>query len=161
MSKPVGLLFPGTPLGPDLRLEDDCLVVDEGTLLVPPPEAPSTPNSRESSPGAGLLSITQLSGLTRSFTAIAPEGWIRLTEAAQVLCSATADGTLPEGWAGASLPQMVAALRPFDLTNTSYVDWRELMCALVAATFPAIMKASCADMADQVTVRESAYSRKL
>ena len=84
---------------------------------------------------------------------MAPEGWLRIADAAQLLCSCTADGTLPAGWQGTSLSQMLAALQAFDPTHTAFVDWREVMCSLVAATFPAIMKASGADMADQMTVR--------
>ena len=71
---PHPVVLAGEPLSRDLRLEDDGLIVDEGTLLVPPALPPTAHAPRESPPAAGLLSTLQLAALTRLCLAMAPEG---------------------------------------------------------------------------------------
>lgn len=142
----------GEPLEHDLRLEDDGLTVDQSTLLVARPPGLPAPPPQERQPLAGLLSTGQMASLVRLFKALSPEGWLRIGDAAQLLCSCTADDVLPAGWQGTSHSALLGALRAFDPTSTGYVDWREIVCSLAAAAFPSLMQASCAEMGDQVFV---------
>mmetsp|Transcript_35241 Transcript_35241/g.78424 ORF Transcript_35241/g.78424 Transcript_35241/m.78424 type:complete len:1824 (+) Transcript_35241:146-5617(+) len=150
----------GLPLPHDLRLEDDGLVVDQGAVLVPgAPELPP-PVPVERQPPASLLSSGQLAKLGSMFSAIAPNGFVKLADAAQLMCGCITDSILPGGWKGTSIVQMQAALRAYDPMHTGYVDWREVVCSLLAAAFPLIMQSSCADMADQVDMLSEADADK-
>ncbi len=150
----------GLPLQADLKLVDDQLIVDEGLRLTPPAPVLPRPEPREPPMPAGQLSATQLGKLVKKLSKLAPDGWVKLADAAQALCNCAAIGILPEGWHGVSQSQMMAALRPFDPTHTTYVEWREVVCSLIAASFSAIMKATSADMADQVTMLNEADDNK-
>ncbi|KAG2499886.1 hypothetical protein HYH03_002175 [Edaphochlamys debaryana] len=142
----------GQPLPHDLRLQDEYLLLDEGGLLVeePPPRPP--PEPREPQPPGGLLSTRQLGALTAAFLSAAPSGFMRLQEAADMLCRLAAEGALPEPWRGASVASMLGALRLYDPLYSTYMDWRELVVHLVIAAFPLIARADCAEMADQIDI---------
>ena len=159
----------GVPLADDLRLEDDGLVVDHGSILVPPPPslpAPPPPSILPPPQGA-RLSAAQLLSLARAFMALDPAspargaatpGWIKIHDAAQLICSLSAgnasftSASLPKAWQGISNSAVMAALSAFDPMRTNYVDWKEVICSLAAASFPVLMRATCADMCDQVDV---------
>lgn len=84
--------FKCTPLPADLQLEDDGLVVDADSLLLPPPApaAPAAPKERQ--PPAGLLSTRQLSMVVEILKAAAPEGFVKISDAADLLCRAASQG---------------------------------------------------------------------
>lgn len=71
---------------PHRRLEDEYLLLDEGSLLVEGPPALPRPAPREAQPQGGLLSTKQLGALTAAFLSAAPSGFLRLQDAADMLC---------------------------------------------------------------------------
>ncbi|KAG2442556.1 hypothetical protein HXX76_002642 [Chlamydomonas incerta] len=142
----------GQPLPYDLRLQDEFLLLDEGSLLVEEDPALPRPHPREGAPPGGLLSTKQLGALTAAFLSAAPSGYMRLQEAADMLCRLAAEGALPEPWRGASVASMLGALRLYDPLHSTYLDWREFVAHLVVASFPLIARADCAEMADQIDI---------
>ncbi|KXZ56759.1 hypothetical protein GPECTOR_1g684 [Gonium pectorale] len=142
----------GQPLPHDLKLQDEFLLVDEGGLLVEAAPKLPRPQPREAQPPGGLLSTKQLGALTAAFLAAAPSGFMRLQEAADMLCRLAAEGSLPEPWRAASVGAMLGALRLYDPLFSSYLDWREFVAHLIVAAFPLIAKADCAEMADQIEI---------
>ncbi|GLC51118.1 hypothetical protein PLESTB_000467700 [Pleodorina starrii] len=142
----------GEQLPHDLRLQDEYLLLDEGGLLVDAPPPLPRPAPREAQPLGGLLSTKQLGALTAAFLSAAPSGFMRLQDAAEMLCRLAAEGALPEPWRSASVASMLGALRLYDPLYSTYLDWRELVAHLVVAAFPLIARADCAEMADQVDI---------
>ncbi|KAF8067189.1 SPEF2 [Scenedesmus sp. PABB004] len=128
----------GAPLPHDLRLEDDCLVIDEGQLLLPPPPAP--PPRRPPSPPEppGVLALGQLAALADALAAAAPGGFLAVAEAAELLLRGAAQGLLPPAWTDVDPARLAAALAGFDPACSGYLDWRELLLALAGAAVPAL-----------------------
>lgn len=87
--------YDGSQLPADLRLEDEVLVVDEASSVVEPPAQLPAPPPAEATPPGGLLSTRQLGDLTAAFLAASPGGFMRLQEAADMLCRWVG------GWVGA------------------------------------------------------------
>ncbi|MEW5317265.1 MAG: hypothetical protein WDW38_008576 [Sanguina aurantia] len=140
----------GRELPFDLRLEDDLLLVDQASFLTQTPQA-LAPSAPEEEPlPAGLLSTRQLAQLASCCKQAAPTGWMKLGDAADLMCRLVSDGSLPPGWHPARPVQALSAMRLYDPVHSSYMDWRELLASLVVAAFPLISKADCAEMADQV-----------
>ncbi|KAG2448325.1 hypothetical protein HYH02_006909 [Chlamydomonas schloesseri] len=142
----------GQPLPHDLRLQDEFLLLDEGGLLVEEDPALPRPHPREGAPPGGLLSTKQLGALTAAFLSAAPSGFMRLQEAADMLCRLAVEGALPEPWRGATVASMLGALRLYDPLHSTYLDWREFVAHLVVASFPLIARADCAELADQIDI---------
>ncbi|GFR40940.1 hypothetical protein Agub_g1600 [Astrephomene gubernaculifera] len=142
----------GQQLPHDLQLQDEYLLLDEGALLVDPAPSLPRPEPREGQPPGGLLSTKQLGALTAAFLSAAPGGFMRLQDAADMLCRLAAEGSLPDPWRMASVNNMLNALRLYDPLFSTYLDWRELVVHLVVAAFPLIARADCADMADQIDI---------
>ena len=153
----------------DLRLEDDGLVVDGGSLVVAPsPSLPDPTPQPIPSPAQGArLSAAQLLSVARAFMSLdssssargaSTPGWIKIHDAAQLLCSMSAGDesstptSLPKAWQGISLTAALSALSAFDPLQTTYVDWKEVICSLATTSFPILMRVTCADMHDQVEV---------
>ncbi|EFJ52136.1 hypothetical protein VOLCADRAFT_103155 [Volvox carteri f. nagariensis] len=142
----------GEQLQHDLRLQDEYLLLDEGGLLVDAPPPLPRPEPREAQPPGGLLSTKQLGAVTAAFLSAAPSGFMRLQDAAEMLCRLAAEGALPEPWRSASVSSMLGALRLYDPLYSTYLDWREVVAHLVVAAFPLIARADCAEIADQVDI---------
>ncbi len=145
----------GEKLPEDLKLADDGTVpvAEEDAAL--PREALAYPPARpaERPPPSAALTVPQLSALVGKMQALAPSGFVSVPAMAQVLCEAAADGGLAEQWRGATAAAVEAALRLLDPTETGHVDWRHVLVCLVGTTFPVVLQATCADMADQAEVR--------
>lgn len=142
----------GKQLPADLRLEDDALTLDESSLVVSSYASLPAARPREQPLPGGLLRTGQLAGLTRAFLTAAPSGFIRLQDAADMLCRLAVEGVLPAAWRAASVTQMLGALRLYDPVFSTYMDWREFVAHLVVAAFPLVAKADCTEMADQVEI---------
>ena len=56
-------------------------------------------------------------------------------------------GGLPAAWCTLDDLHLSAGLKPFDLPNSGYLDWRELAVALVGASFPAVRTATASQVA--------------
>lgn len=162
--------YAGAPLANDLRLQDDGLVVDEGSSVIPPsPSLPSAPPRPIPPPSQGArLSAAQLLAVAQAFMELDPNssarggatpGWIKIHDAAQLLCSlssgdaSSTPASLPKAWQGISLSAALSALSAFDPLHTTYIDWKEVVCSLAVHSFPVLTRATCADMHDQVEVR--------
>lgn len=152
----------GERLPAELRLEGGgtAAVVDEGVQVVPahPGYAEARPVERLPQGGAqaaagAVLSVAQLGALVGKLASLAPGGFVKVGELAEVLLRAGGEGGLSEGWGAAASTAVQAALRLLDPTHTGYVDWRQMLVCLVGAAFPAVAQATCADLADQCEVR--------
>ncbi|GIL73035.1 hypothetical protein Vretimale_4669 [Volvox reticuliferus] len=142
----------GEQLPHDLRLQDEYLLLDEGGILVDEAPPLPRPEPREAQPPGGVLSTKQLGAVTAAFLSSAPTGFVRLQDAAEMLCRLASEGALPESWRSVSVANMLGAMRLYDPLYSTYLDWRELVAHLVVAAFPLIARADCAEMADQVDI---------
>lgn len=61
-------------------------------------------------------------------------------------------GVLPSAWQDVDATHMTAALAGLDPTYSGYLDWRELLLSLAAASIPAIHTATAAQVAAQAGV---------
>ncbi len=73
---------------------------------------------------------------------------------AELLLHAAGEGVLPDAWRSASSTALQGALAALDPVFSGYVDWRELVACLVGTAFPAVLQATCADLADQCEVSQ-------
>lgn len=147
----------GTPLPYDLRLEGETFVVDETTLssaMVPPPALAVRSAPDNAGSPAGVLSTVQLAALGDALKEASPAGGLMpLPAAADVLLRRAAaklpngEPGLPTGWLDAGFTATASALRLFDPHATGYIEWRQLLSALVAASFPSIPSAGVAHLA--------------
>lgn len=69
-----------------LRLQDEFLLVDQASVLTQTPQALSAGAPQEEPLPAGLLSTRQLAQLAGCFKQAAPTGWVRLGDAADLMC---------------------------------------------------------------------------
>ncbi len=145
----------GEPLASELRLDDDgtVAIVDDTTPVVAPHPGFPPPRPVERAPPANVLTVAQLAAVAGRIAAVAPGGYAKVGDVAEVLLKAGGEGLLPDGWQGVGVSGLQGALQLLDPTHTGYVEWRQLLASLVAAAFPVIMQATCADMADQNEVR--------
>ena len=138
----------------DLRLEQDRFELDQSLLapvIVDPNRVPPPLPQAEPPPPAGALSARQLQGLAAALAVAAPSGVIALPDAAGVIAKRAPEdagkGLPAELWAPASRAALEAMLAAgFDPSGSGYVDWRQLVASLAAATVPAVAAGSVADL---------------
>lgn len=118
--------------------QDEALIVDEGTLLQPPPAPRPPPTGLEAAPPAGRLTCAQLSSLAGALAVAAPGGFISIPAATELLLKMLGEGVLPAVW-DASPDAMNRALQQLDPVYSQYVSSAELVCGLIAAAFPEVL----------------------
>ncbi|GMH35763.1 hypothetical protein BSKO_03631 [Bryopsis sp. KO-2023] len=122
----------GDKLSHELQFEGEDLVVDDGVEVVERGEthsaAAAAPDKRSWS---GTLTDEQLDALTASFSSLSPSGYMKVSEIADIIAEKSMEAG-DCGWTELDFRNLREALRSFDVDQTGYADWREVIVTLLA-----------------------------
>lgn len=134
----------GETLPYDLVLSDDGVVIDEGSLVVPPQ---SPKQSRPPSPeplAPGLLSLRQISTLIWAAQQVTTCEFLSTRDCTDLLQGLSAEvggrygAAFPAEWSKATWKQMHDSLVQMDAHASCYIDWLELTVALLIHAMPVL-----------------------
>jgi hypothetical protein len=149
----------GTKLPHDLQLQPDSVVLDMGTLLLPPSNHKCCVATRPASSGAGLLGMEHLRTILLGIQPVRPHQYCSIQVLAELmhrLTSATREMPFPRQWPKATYKQMYDALSRYDVHNSGYLDWMHVLISLILLAFPLIPTSPPSNFAEAAKALHSA-----
>lgn len=154
----------GEQLPYDLRLSDDGVIIDMGTLVIRPP---SPKEFRPPSPGPlapGLLSLKQIRVLVSTAQEVTTCEFMHIRDCTQLLQQLSGDKggrfgvAFPEEWQAITWKQMHEAIKKMDAHMSCYIDWLEMTTGLLIHARPEMIKVTANDLAEAAVALSAADS---